>query len=195
MTWQDAWREGRTHWDAGKSPPTLHELVAGGDLPTGLTIVPGCGSGYDVFTLASDERPVIGIDVAPLAGERFETLRGQRGISADHARIVIGDVFTFDPGEPVRLWWDYTFFCALDPDQRPAWGKQVDALLAEDAELVTLMFPTGDFGPMPGPPFTVSVELYQRALGPGWKPTRVSEITETHAGREGLEQLARWKRV
>ncbi|MCZ7685418.1 MAG: TPMT family class I SAM-dependent methyltransferase [Sandaracinaceae bacterium] len=52
MSWEDAWREGRTGWDAGGSPPALIELGARGVLPAGRALVPGCGAGWDVLTLA-----------------------------------------------------------------------------------------------------------------------------------------------
>jgi phytoene dehydrogenase-like protein len=194
MTWQDAWRERRTPWDAGASPPVLARLVHAGTLPDGLAVVPGCGAGYDVLSLASASRPVIGIDVAEGAGDRFEALRTERKIPADWARIHIGDFFAFDPGEPVQLVWDYTFFCALDPEVRPRWGERIDALLGDEGELVTLMFPTASFGSPSGPPYTVDVDMYQGALGRGFTPTLVEHVEESHPGRQGLEVLARWRR-
>jgi hypothetical protein len=194
MSWQDAWREGRTGWDAGESPPILRRLVERGELPEGLAIVPGCGSGYDVFTLAHPDRRVIGIDIAPVAAERFESLREERGIPSELARIHVGDFFAFDPGERASLFWDYTFFCALAPERRRDWGAKVDSLLASDAELLTLVFPTADIHSREGPPYTVSVDLYQDALGPRWQPHVVRELDKSHPGREGLETLVRWKR-
>ncbi len=193
MTWENAWREGRTPWDAGESPPVLERLVARNELPDGLAIVPGCGSGYDVFTLATAARPTVGIDVAPSAGERFERLRAERGIPPEHARIHIGDFFAFDPGEKAKLLWDYTFFCALPPQARSDWGAKVSALLADDGELWTLVFPTSPIHDRDGPPYPVSLPLYRDALGPAWEPT-VREVGVSHPGREGLEKLARWRR-
>jgi hypothetical protein len=195
MSWEERWREGRTGWDAGQSPPALLKLILGGDLPAGLALVPGCGAGYDVLSLASPNRRVIGIDAAPTAGARFEALLATSGVPSEQAEIHIGDFFAFDPGERAQLWWDYTFFCALDPERRLDWAARVDALLAEDAELITLIFPTADFGPKDGPPYTIDVDLIQRTLGPGWTATLVEPVAESHPKRAGLELLARWKRV
>jgi hypothetical protein len=195
MTWQDAWREGRTRWDAGESPPILRRLVRRGELPTGIALVPGCGSGYDVFTLAAEDRRVIGIDIAPGAAERFEALREERGIPASEAHIHVGDFFAFELDDKADLCWDYTFFCAIEPERRREWGAKVDSLLAPEAELLTLVFPTDDIHDRDGPPYTMSIDLYQSALGPKWKPHVVREVEESHSGREGLEKLVRWKRA
>jgi len=33
------------------------------------------------------------------------------------------------------------FFCAIEPEMRPAWGKSMHELLKPDGELITLMYP------------------------------------------------------
>jgi len=195
MTWEQAWQEGRTGWDAGASPPSLVKLVRGQTLPDGLAVVPGCGAGYDVLTLANDRRRVIRIDLAPTAAERFALLREEAGVSPGAAEIHVGDFFTFDPKEEVRLFWDYTFFCAIPPELRDDWGSRVDALLAADGELITLVFPMVDLGAPDGPPHTVDLDLYQEALGDRFKPVQIDETPASHEARAGKEILVRWKRT
>ncbi len=195
MSWENSWQEGRTGWDAGASPPSLVELVRGGTLPGGLAVVPGCGAGYDVLTLANDGRRVVGIDVAPTAGKRFDALRDEAGIDPAAARVHVGDFFSFDPGEEVHIFWDYTFFCAIPPDMRSDWAARVDALLADDGELITLIFPTVNFGPPDGPPYKVDLDLYRAALGDRFEPSHIDETPPSHEGRAGKEFLVRWKRA
>lgn len=195
MSWEDAWREGRTGWDAGQSPPSLVGLVEGGTLPEGLAVVPGCGAGYDVITLAEGGRRVVGIDLAPTAAERFGTLREQAGIDAAAARVHVGDFFTFDPGEEVQLFWDYTFFCAIPPELRGAWADRVDALLGPAGELITLVFPLTAVGNPDGPPYMVSLELYEATLGSRFTPVHIDDNPGSHEGRAGKEILVRWKRA
>lgn len=196
MTWEKAWQEGRTGWDAGGSPPILEELVRGGDLPTGRALVPGCGAGWDVFTLASDDREVVGLDVAPTAARRFADLRAERGIGADRAHILIEDFFAHTPAAPYDLVWDYTFLCAIDPSERPRWADKMDALVAPDGELVTLIFPAveGDSPFGEGPPFPLLPQHLRDLLEPRWRPVRLEPVTHSHPGREGLEHIGRWKR-
>ena len=164
-------------------------------LPTGRALVPGCGAGYDVFTLASDEREVVGLDIAPTAAERFEALRRERGIAAERATIVSADFFAFD-AEPFDLIFDYTFLCALDPSVRPTWAKRVDALLADGGELVTLIFPAVAEPPLgQGPPFPLHPADVRGLLEPiGFEAIELAPVTRSHPGREGLEHLGRWRR-
>ncbi|MCB9592480.1 MAG: methyltransferase domain-containing protein [Sandaracinaceae bacterium] len=195
MSWEQAWREGRTGWDAGASAPALVELVERGVLPDGRALVPGCGAGYDVFTLTSKKRRGIGIDIAPTARARFEAVRDElRGV-AGRARLITGDFFAFED-EPFDVIFDYTFLCALDPSVRPQWAKKMDALLRPDGELVTLVFPVVDAPPLgQGPPFPVQPDDVRALLEPlGFEAIELAPVTRSHPGREGMEHLGRWRR-
>ncbi len=195
MSWEKAWSEGRTGWDAGASAPALVELVERGVLPNGRALVPGCGAGYDVFALASPERSVVGLDIAPTAAARFESLREELGVPEERAVIVTADFFAFDDG-PFDVIYDYTFLCALDRSARPQWAKRMDELLAPDGELVTLIFPATDAPPFgDGPPFDVRPEIVRELLEPlGFVAIEMGPARRSHPGREGIEHLARWRR-
>ncbi|MEM9691358.1 MAG: methyltransferase [Myxococcota bacterium] len=192
MSWEDAWREGRTRWDAGQSPPVLLEMLA--HAPTGRALVPGCGSGYDVFALAAADRRVIGLDVAPTAAERFQALRREREIDETRAGITIGDFFSFEPEAKFDLIWDYTFLCALPVDLREAWAKTMARLLAPTGELWTLIFPVVPQLPdePTGPPFPMRPELVQGLLAHSFTEIEMRPVERSHPGREGKEWFARW---
>ena len=195
MSWEEAWREGRTGWDAGESPPVLRELVAEGSLPSGLALVNGAGAGYDILTLAGPTRRVIGLDLATTAAERFRALRAERDISAQHAELTVDDFFTHEPIAPFDLIWDYTFLCAIEPAQREAWAERVDDLLAPGGELVTLIFPV-DPGrdPDEGPPYPLTPDGVRELLAGRFEPTHLAPVDRSHPGREGKEWLGRWRR-
>jgi methyl halide transferase len=194
MTWQEAWQQGRTRWDEGESPPALLDLVGSDSLPVGRALVPGAGSGYDVLSLASSQRSVVGVDVAPLAAERFESLR--RGHPhAEHTRFVVGDFFTLDFGTRFDLIFDYTFLCALEPQMRPGWAERMDELLGEDGELVTLIFPVDPTPMNPGsPPHPMSPELVVELLSPRFESRFLEPVQHSHPGRQGKEWLGRFVR-
>ena len=199
MTWQDAWREGRTPWDAGKSPPILQQLLQ--ELhpkPGSRALVPGCGAGWDVFTLARAGVRALGLDVAPVAIERFESLRGELGIPAENASAEVADFFSFTP-TPFDLVWDYTFFCALQPERRGDWATALSRLVKPRGELWTLMFPVPANQTLPerpkGPPFPVTPALYAEHLEPhGFERLELREVRGSNPGREGKEWLARWQK-
>jgi len=195
MSWEEAWREGRTGWDAGGSPPVLRELLERAELPDGRALVPGCGAGYDVLSLASEARVAVGLDLAPPAAERFRALREERGVPAERARIVTEDFFAHRPEEPFDLIWDYTFLCALDPSVRGDWAKKVDSLLAPEGELVTLIFPAVDEPPLgQGPPFPLQPAHVRELLEPRFTAVELRPVERSHPGREGMEWLGRWRR-
>jgi methyl halide transferase len=194
MTWQNAWIEGRTGWDAGASPPVLVELVESGALPTGRILVPGCGAGYDLLTLAGPDREVIGIDVAPAAAERFEALKRAHGIrrGVDYR---VTDFFAFEPEAKFDLVWDYTFLCALDPSMRSRWSERMHELLTEDGEIVALIFPVDPVPLNPGgPPYPMTPELVVELLAPAFEPHTLEPVVHSHPGRQGKEWLGRFRR-
>ena len=194
MSWEKSWSEGRTGWDAGAAAPALLELVARGVLPDGRALVPGCGAGYDVFALASEERHVTGLDIAPTAAKKFDEVRQQLGVPKDRVAIETGDFFAFE-GEPFDMIYDYTFLCAIIPSARERWARKMHALLADDGELVTLIFPATDAPPKgSGPPFDVRPENVRALLEPlGFEAIEMAPVTHSHPGREGYEYLARWR--
>ena len=192
MTWQAAWQEGRTPWDAGCSAPILEAIVD--TLPEGRAVVPGCGSGYDLLTLAAAGRSVVGLDLAPLAKARFEELAGDHPYR-DRIEYVVGDAFGFDPGAGFYLMWDYTFLCALPIDLRPRWVEFVDRMLRSDGELVALIFPVvPDADPLQGPPYPLTPELVTELVAPILEPVSIQKVARSNPGREGKEWLGRFRR-
>lgn len=193
MSWEEAWQEGRTGWDAGGSPPILHELVERDVLPPGRALVPGCGAGYDVVTLARAGWDVTGLDLAPTASRRFEEVRRDAGVSADRARIEVTDFFAWRPNHTFDVIWDYTFLCAIEPEMRPAWVEQMERLLSPDGQLVTLIFPVDPTRGPEGPPYTLSPQIVTELVAPRFESLELTRVEESHEGREGMEWIARWR--
>lgn len=195
MSWEDAWREGRTRWDAGDSPPVLKRLVDEGALPRGRALVPGCGTGYDLLTLAPVMDEVVGVDLAPTAKRAFDDFLVDRKLDRDRVQYLVEDFFAFSPGSPFDVMWDYTFLCAIDPEWRGRWAERVDTLLAPDGELITLIFPVVDTPMNPGgPPHPMSPDLVRGLLEPRWEATHLEPVTTSHPARTGKEWLGRWRR-
>lgn len=49
---------------SGRSSPALLKLLQENKIPEGRALVPGCGRGYDVVTLASESRKVLGVPLS-----------------------------------------------------------------------------------------------------------------------------------
>jgi len=70
IDWESKYRSGETPWDRGAPNPALTQWLADDALPPGRALVPGCGRGYEVMTLARAGWQVTAIDSAPSALSR-----------------------------------------------------------------------------------------------------------------------------
>uniref|UniRef100_A0A7S2TXH8 Thiol methyltransferase 1 n=1 Tax=Lotharella oceanica TaxID=641309 RepID=A0A7S2TXH8_9EUKA len=193
--WNGFWPKVKrgTYFDADGHTKPLEAILS--DLPAGRAFVPGCGRGYDSILLAEgDKRVVTGLDISELAVQEAVKYREERKVDQKQVDYVCGDFFKFSPGHRFDVIFDYTFLCALPPELREGWAKQMAALLTKDqGRLVTLIFPIVD---RPGgPPYAMTVELVEKLLKPhGF--VRVSldtKVKGSHIGREGKEAMAIWK--
>jgi SAM-dependent methyltransferase len=162
-------------------------------VPGGRVLVPGCGSGYDLATLARDDRTVVGLDLSEKARRAFlestATLPGT-------VLFEVADFFSYEPTQPFDFVWDYTFFCALDPDRREDWATAMERLIRPGGLLATLLFPFEDpASDRDGPPWPVHARMVGDLLQRTFDPVEVREVAKSHPGREGRERLALWRRA
>ncbi|XP_074281294.1 putative thiol methyltransferase 2 isoform X1 [Silene latifolia] len=191
--WEKCWEIGLTTWDLREPTPIVEHLVRNDLLPKGRALVPGCGSGYDVVTLASPDRYVIGLDLSKSAVKRAGELAATSSNGTCFS-FVQADFFTWNPTELFDLIFDYTFFCAIEPKLRSAWAHRISDLLKPDGELITLMFPFDDHDG--GPPYKISIADYETVLHPlGFQAISIVENELAVPSRKGREKLGRWKRM
>ena len=197
MSWSEAWEEGRTPWDAGESAPALRRLVDEQRLPQGRALVPGCGSGYDVATLASANRRVVGLDLASGAAERCESVRREAGVSASWVEFVVDDFFTFAPGEPFDLVWDYTFLCAIEPGRRREWARRMGQLLRPGGMLATLIFPVAPAGegPESGPPYRLTPAAVWELVDGAFETVELRPAHVSLPERRGMEWVGMFRKA
>ena len=191
--WERLWEEGRTPWDQGESSKSLQDLVTEGILPSGRALVPGAGAGHDILTLASEDRHCTGLDLSPLAVDRFKRLREERGIPEEWAELVVADFFEWEPGLRFDVIFDYTFLCAIQPELRVIWAERMSRLLAPGGQLVTLIFPTAPpHGEEGSPPFLTTPEQVTQLLVPAFTQLSLAPAKRSVPSREGREWLGRW---
>ncbi|MGB5471983.1 MAG: methyltransferase domain-containing protein [Gammaproteobacteria bacterium] len=192
VDWRQAWKAGSTPWDAGTSPPALHSLLDLGQVPAGRVLVPGCGTGYDLATLAHADREVVGLDLSEEA--RMAFLDAHRDLPGP-VSYEVGDFFFYEPENNFDFVWDYTFFCALDPPQRSAWSETMKRLVKPSGLLATLLFPFEEpISGREGPPWPVNTGLVRSLIEDAFEELEIREVEQTHPGREGRELLALWRR-
>jgi SAM-dependent methyltransferase len=174
------------------SPPALHSLLDRGQVPEGRILVPGCGTGYDLATLARADRQVVGLDLSEQARTAFVVAHPDL---PGRVSYEVGDFFSYEPEDSFDFVWDYTFFCALDPPQRSAWSEAMRRLVKPAGLLATLLFPFEDpISGRPGPPWPINTGLVRDLIEDAFEELEVREVEQTHPGREGRERLALWRR-
>ena len=141
-------------WDIGYPSTPLKEFIDTLEDKSIRILIPGCGNAYEAEYLHQQVfENVFVIDIAPLALEGFS--ERVPGFPKDH--LILGDFFEHDSEYDLIL--EQTFFCALNPDLRPAYTKKMHALLAPKGKLAGVMFkfPLTE----KEPPFGGSAEEYQ----------------------------------
>lgn len=231
--WDSLWKEDITPWDLGSPTEALiTEIKSKQQLSLTKSLIPGCGSGYDLYSLArlidgtktkAREHSIIGLEISlesikrakQVLSEKFE----QSGTTETKIYLMQGDFFS-----PPSTWnleysnaeaatsaenldkshqqfdfiFDYLFFCALPPEIRGGWGRQMSQLLRPDGNLLTLMFPysTTERTILPrGPPYPVSLQDYQEALsenGFQLSPDCPYASESTVEARKGQEMVGWW---
>ena len=174
-----------------ESAPVLLELVGSIAVPSGKILVPRCGSGHDVFSLASPESVVTGLDPRPEAAAKFEALRAERGIPRSFVRFVAGEPFTWASDGPFDLVWDAAFARRVAPADRPRWAARAAELVAPGGELWILLYPTSRATALPAlDPRDLDASL----LATSFDRVALAPVARSHAHRQGLEWLGRWRR-
>ncbi|KZO93223.1 S-adenosyl-L-methionine-dependent methyltransferase [Calocera viscosa TUFC12733] len=204
--WEKAWQEGVTPWETHDRTsdgvrPLLKEVIESGEFPvprTGRAIVPGCGRGFDTVYLGRLGLEAWGIDLSQKAVEAAETFLEEQPSPPSGVIFRAADFFKFPvpPGGFV-LAYDYTFFCAIPLSLRAPWGERMGELVPPGGYLVAVVWPIDGERPG-GPPYSVSVDAYEEALGVAegkWSKVvdreSVLSANEVHKGRE---RVVVWKR-
>jgi len=201
--WSARYRDHDTPWDVGEPYPELVRRLAMEELrpPAGgaHALVPGAGYGHDALALARMGWRVTAIDFAAgardAAANELESLGG-RFLAVD-ALAFGASALGGDDADAGRydLIFDHTFFCAIHPSERPAWGAMVDRCLSQDGRLVCVVFPGGKSLDAGGPPWGTELEHQTEALGPKFEVELFEPCQRTLERRDWQENWGVFRRV
>lgn len=200
--WDEYWKAGIEPgqlFDRQGASPALLKYIHENRLPTnGKFLVPGCGRAYDIAALASPDRSVLGIDISDTAIASAKEWIAQQNIpkscQVDVKNMNFFDIKFDHDSEKFDFIYDYTFFCALEPELRPLWGSQMANLIKPGGELFTLIFPIME--KPDGPPFAVSFDAYKSVLDAYFENIELAMLPEElcHVDRVNKSGVGRWIR-
>ncbi|ELX12256.1 thiopurine S-methyltransferase family protein [Janthinobacterium sp. HH01] len=182
--WDERFERRFTPWDKGGVPQALREFAAA-SAPL-ATLIPGCGSAYELAFLADAGWDAVAIDFSPAA-----VAAGKAAVGAHAARVVEADFFSWQPARPLQLIYERAFLCALPRAMRPQVAARWAALLAPGALLAGYFF----FDEAPkGPPFGIARSELQALLQADFECIADDAVSDSIAVFEGKERWMVWRR-
>lgn len=188
--WTTRYLEGRTGWDMGQVSPPLRAYIDQLSRKDFRILIPGAGNSYEAEYLwhqGFGKVEVLDISLPPL-----ENLRG-RLPDFPAERLLHRDFFAHE-GQYDRI-LEQTFFCALDPAQRPAYAAHMARLLAPGGKLAGLLFDFPLVIRPDGQPYGGSAEEYAGYFEPYFHIRTLARCYNSHPARAGRELFIVLERI
>lgn len=183
--WDERFEQGFTPWDRGGVPDALCEFVSNSPRPL-RTLIPGCGSAWELVHLSQAGWDATAIDFSPAAVASAKRQAGQWA-----ARIDEADFFQWTPAAPLELIYERAFLCALPPALWPQVAARWVSLLGPGALLAGFFF----FDDAPkGPPFGINPEQLDALLTPHFTRLEDAPVADSIAVFAGRERWQVWQR-
>ena len=153
--WNQRYIDKNTKWDLGAPTPILSHYLQTNHTE-GKACVLGCGNGHDAIELSKYNLDVYAVDFSIHAINNLkEKLNGDESINLLHR-----DIFSLskDYVNTFDIVFEYTCYCAIDPDCRENYFDMVYKVLKKGGKLLGIFIPLDkDMYNEEGPPFGVSV--------------------------------------
>jgi SAM-dependent methyltransferase len=186
--WETRYQEDTARWDIGQPALAFVDWVTEQQPTPGRMIVLGAGRGHDALWFAAHGFEVVGVDFAPSAVEQARALAQDRQLTAQFEQHNI-----FELPSHWQHSFDYvlehTCFCAIAPDQRPAYVQVVQQLLNPTGQFIGLFWAHDRPG---GPPFGSRVAEIQSLFSPYFNTSNLQPVPRSVPQRQGEEYLAQF---
>jgi SAM-dependent methyltransferase len=182
--WDERFERNFTPWDKGGVPQALRDFAAA-SAPL-VTLIPGCGSAYELAFLAQQGWDATAIDFSPAA-----VAQGKLAAGAHAARVVEADFFAWQPATPLQLIYERAFLCAMPRAMWPQVAARWAQLLAPGALLAGYFF----FDETPkGPPFGISRAQLEQLLHTDFECIADDAVSDSIPVFAGKERWMVWRR-
>ena len=182
--WNERFEQRFMPWDRGGVPAALQRFVAAATEPL-VTLIPGCGLGYEVAYLSEAGWDVSAIDFSPAA---VAAARSTLGAWAE--RVLQADFFSFTPPQPLDLIYERAFLCALPRRMWPAVAARWAELLPAGGLLAGFFYFSDTAG---GPPFGANQAELDALLTPYFDCIEDLPVTDSIAVFTGKERWKIWR--
>jgi SAM-dependent methyltransferase len=183
--WDERFERNFTPWDKGGVPQALRDFAAA-SAPL-VTLIPGCGSAYELAFLAEQGWDATAIDFSPAAVAQGKTAAGPHA-----ARVVEADFFRWQPAAPLQLIYERAFLCAMPRAMWPQLAARWAQLLAPGALLAGYFF----FDDAPkGPPFGISRAQLDQLLQADFICIADDAVSDSIPVFAGKERWMVWRRL
>lgn len=133
--WEDRYMQNKTGWDIGYPSPPLIEYINQLENKSLKILIPGAGNSYEAEYLWNlGFKNVFIVDIAKQPIDNLKL----RLPNFPNDQLLNIDFFKIDQCFDLIL--EQTFFCALNPNLREAYAKQMHHLLKPNGKLVGLLF-------------------------------------------------------
>jgi hypothetical protein len=182
--WNERFAQGFMPWDRGGVPAQLRQFIAAS--PPLATLVPGCGTGYELAALCDAGWDATAIDFALVAVANARSAVGQWA-----GRVIEADFFTYIPATPLDLIYERAFLCAMPRAMWPQVAARWADLLAPGALLAGYFFFDDA---VKGPPFGIDRAGLDALLAPSFDCIEDAAVTDSIPVFQGKERWMRWRR-
>lgn len=182
--WDERFAKAFTPWDRGGVPRSLRDFAA--RHPPLATLIPGCGSAYELAYLCEAGWDATAIDFAPQAVARGKALAGRWS-----ERVVQADFFAWQPARALDFIYECAFLCALPRAMRPQVVARWAGLLAPGGRVGGFFFFDDT---VKGPPFGIVREELDALLTPYFACVEDAAVTDSIPVFAGKERWMVWQR-
>ncbi len=178
--WENFYQTENIGWDRGATSLNLLNWLDNGDLSPCRILVPGCGNGYEVLTLAEKGFEVVAVDIAPSAVTNLQKALKDNQLIAE---VIQSDFFSLDfSANPFDAIYEQTCLCALQPSEWSRFEQWLYQSLKPAGKLYSQFMQTHQEG---GPPFHCDMdEMRQLFSDERWQwttendPLKIKELSE-----------------
>ncbi|MGJ8650630.1 MAG: methyltransferase domain-containing protein [Opitutaceae bacterium] len=184
--WNAAYKNDDIPWDKGVAAPPLAEFLETHSI-AGRVLVPGCGLGHDVRLLASQGASALGLDIAPSAVRKAQTIPAV----ADEG-FVAGDFLDLSTEWEGQFDWvvEHTCLCALELDQREDYAASVAKALKPGGNYLAVFYREVADYEGDGPPHPILSEAIDALFGAHFERVESFVPSESYPSRpHGCEEV------